>query len=278
MVLIGGMNCFKQSGRVWSRPHDAPRWDLQTEASQLTDHGGWYSCCQVHHGIVVTGGRKDGKYLSKCQLYDVETKKFESLPDMPRPRCFHGSVHHKGRVYFIGGAADPACTREVDVLDVAGRRWSTAASMPTGMYRPNVACVGDTIIVAGVRRTKKAYSYRIPDNKWSDIDDVPRDVSLAWKSTVAVKDKVLVVGDRDMCEYSTTMNAWTVLTPPPIKLPNKSAVLYKSSLLVMGGAGARGPSADMQTYNLRSKTWSTQENHLPEGLYDHSAYLFPKAT
>ena len=132
---------YKEDTNCWESLTDLP-WSV----------GRFYNVCRVDRGLLLTGGITNDA-LKQCWLYDVISKKWESMPQLITARYFHRSVSLSGSVYVVGGKCVGVnnVLASVECLDLRRRQWLAVADMPNAVSCPTVATFGNRIFVFGGR-------------------------------------------------------------------------------------------------------------------------------
>jgi hypothetical protein len=136
----------------------AGRWQREAPLPVVQDEA---RAVVVGDGVFIAGGvgrpRGDGtgETLARFVRYDLTTRRYERLPDLPLALNHVGLASHRGSVYLIGGQYDAegqvGATNRVFRFDVATRRWRELPSMAEPRGAHGVAVVGDRIVVIGGR-------------------------------------------------------------------------------------------------------------------------------
>lgn len=146
----------------------------------------------LHDGVVyLVGGNRRGHmsgYVPWLDAFDPATGKWTELPDAPHARDhFHAAVID-GKLYAAGGRRSAHDTgnamshtvREVDVYDIAAKRWRTApAPLPTGRAGSATAVVDGRLLVLGgesmtqVAAHSEVEAYDPKTGKWSTLAPLP---------------------------------------------------------------------------------------------------------
>jgi non-specific serine/threonine protein kinase len=91
----------------------------------------------------VLAGRDDGNYAD-AERYDPDTRRWERLPDMQKPRGGIASVRVGRRVVVFGGEEETTI-REVEIFNPRTRRWSRLPDMRTPRHGLGGAALGKRI-------------------------------------------------------------------------------------------------------------------------------------
>ena len=96
---------------------------------------------------------KDFKLSFAFERYDLESKTWELLPDMPVAVLGPGIAVFEGMIFVIGGSTIKGESQEasdkVYVFDTNKKTWGMASPLPKGIQFPAVAYIDDRIYVIG---------------------------------------------------------------------------------------------------------------------------------
>ena len=96
---------------------------------------------------------KDFGLSSALERYDFESKKWESLPNMPVAVLGPGIAVIEGKIFVIGGSTikgeSQDASDKVYVFDTNKKTWGMGSPLPKGIQFPAVAYIGNKIYVIG---------------------------------------------------------------------------------------------------------------------------------
>lgn len=104
-------------------------------------------------GIWILGGiGNDGLPIREVDLFDPVTDIwYASITNVPSPRIFASIVHHKNKIYVIGGMENISGTyvssSKVEVYDPYANLWETKSSLPSGSIGAVSGSIGDEIYI-----------------------------------------------------------------------------------------------------------------------------------
>jgi N-acetylneuraminic acid mutarotase len=186
---------------------------------------------------------------------------------MPQPRTRLAAATLDGagtRFYALGGITpNGAITTTVNAYNPTTNSWSTAAPLPTRVYRTNgAAAIGGRIYLSGgltIRRLVES-ALRIYDpatNSWSTGASLPQ--GSFDGVTAAIGTQLYVVAscgagadcdvsfDRALYRYTPSTNSWVQLASPPHPHRDAAAGVIAGKLYVAGDNGAGGQTLDVYT-------------------------------
>ncbi|MDP3072485.1 MAG: hypothetical protein Q8N18_19485 [Opitutaceae bacterium] len=118
----------------------------------------------------IINGHWDG-HVAWLDVLDLKTHQWSRLPDAPRARDHFQAAIIDGRIYVAGGRRSSAATKqvfeltipEVDVFDLASRKWSTlpapAGNLPHLRAGTMSLGVGPLLLVAGGESVTQPHAY-----------------------------------------------------------------------------------------------------------------------
>jgi len=239
------------------------RWQLMTELPQST--GRLYSVCRVEGGLLLTGGCKSkGRATNQCRLYDMATKKWETMPTLFTARYYHRSISLGDCVYVVGGVGvkPDDVLASVERLNLKRRQWSTLPDLPHAVFGSMVATYDNRVFVFGgqdAQRVRMCCSqvFDVARGNWSTVSDTPGMCSLG--AAVTLNESIYVVGgdNRKCLKYDPASDIWKILSHPLYDHANAPAVVWRGSILVAGGGdGHRNTSSVIEAYHPNTDTWS----------------------
>jgi pimeloyl-ACP methyl ester carboxylesterase/N-acetylneuraminic acid mutarotase len=174
--------------------------------------------------VVVCGGYRPGRgFVADTARLDVETWRWERLPDLPTPRAAHAASVCGERLFVFGGVRDDGgAMADANVLDARSRTWMRVPALPTPRNRLAAAAIGSRIFVVG----------------GMTINDAGRE-----SNTAAVE------------VLDTHTMTWTTAAPMPTPRHGHAVVRVGTDLWVIGGYGDGGPTGVVEIYDPASDTW-----------------------
>jgi N-acetylneuraminic acid mutarotase len=186
---------------------------------------------------------------------------------MPQPRTQLAAATLDGagtRFYALGGITpNGAISTSVNVYDRATDHWSSAAPLPTRVYRTNGAgAIGGKIYLSGgltIRRLIESALriYNPATNTWSSGASLPEPSFEG--ATAVIGNQLHVVAscsaggdcdvsfDRALYRYTPGTNSWVQLASPPHPHREAAAGVIAGKLYVAGDDGAGGQTLDVYT-------------------------------
>ena len=155
-----------------------------------------YAACASPKGFIVSGGLSGRVAQAACHEY-VKEGEWRALPPMPTARCDHGSIHHQGHLYIIGGRISlfgPSLD-SVEMLNLESLQWSTLRRLPRGLYRPYVVSACKKLFVISSLNDRSVYEYESERRAWKEKSRMP--YKCEGGSALSVDEWVYVVGGKE---------------------------------------------------------------------------------
>ncbi|KAJ7980983.1 F-box/kelch-repeat protein [Quillaja saponaria] len=167
--------------------------------------------------IVAGGSDKNGNVLKLAELYDSQSGRWETLPNMHTPRRLCSGFFMDGKFYVIGGMSSPTvsltCGEEFDLKTMSWRKIE-------GMYpyvnkaaqAPPLVAVVDNQLYTVEHLTNMVQKYDKEKNTWDVLGRLPvrADSSNGWGLAFkACGEQLLVVGGQRGPEgEAIVLNSW----------------------------------------------------------------------
>lgn len=166
----------------------------------------------VGNKIYAFGGIIGGtSYQSTSYVYDVTTKLWTQLANMPRTRAASGTgvAYVNGKIYVMGGYNGSSYVTNTDIYDIATNTWSAGAARPgTSLMSANAAANGK---IYATTNTRYVNIYDPVANSWtlSSQNPVSRN---SWSSAI-LNNKVYVFNSSVGFDvYDIATDSWTAYT------------------------------------------------------------------
>ena len=265
LVVVGGLTAGQGKEVKHNLCHyysdDKDLWELMTELPPSA--GGICNVCRVEGGMLLTGGSDDkGVVTDHCWLYDMATKKWETMPALATARYYHRTVSLGDSVYVVGGMdVEQKVLASVEHLNLKRRQWSTLPDLQHAVRGSMVATYDNKVFVFGGRDAQDVdtcYSqvFDVTRGSWSTVSDTPEVCSLG--AAVTLNDYIYVVGGFNCksLKYDPASDSWTRLSQPQEEHGNAPAVVWRGSILVAGGGDHQKKSSVIEAYHPATDTWS----------------------
>ena len=228
----------------------------------------------------MTGGFRNGTTTDGCRLYEMATKKWETMPPLNTARYHHRSVVLGQCVYVVGGCGrNNTVLASVECLDLKQRRWSSLTDMPEAVYGCMVATYTNKIFVFGGKNARHqtvacTQVFDPTKGQWSTRSDMTDMCSFG--AAVTLNDCIYVMGgiNSTYLKYEPATDTWTRLSKPRESLVNAPAVVWRGCILVSGGGKYKPESSVIQQYDPRTDTWSDWTTTLPVKLTQHAMLTY----
>jgi N-acetylneuraminic acid mutarotase len=187
---------------------------------------------------------------------------------MPTARCCAAAAAIGGKIYVVGGFADPVGNLStLEVYNPATDTWTEKAPMPTPRAYLGAAAFDGVLYAIGGENTRAGYTgtveaYDPRTNTWTSKASMPTPRSML-ALTVAGGELYALGGDgaspwlRTAEAYKPATNSWRALTPMPAGRSQPSATAVSGKVYVVGG----NYGATVRTlfaYNPQTGVWDTE--------------------
>ncbi len=267
--------------------------------------------CASGHRIFVAGGflgkgpfgdggsepnRKTSKWV---YAYNVETKGWERLPDLPSRAEYGRMAAVAGKLYFVGGAAYandgdrvgpyvPSAAMHVLDLGESAPAWKPMPALPEARTHFALGNVGDLLIAMGgnvydvaergysprtVRKETAVLDLSAPQNGWTVQASAPNPAR-GWSATAACRGKLWVFGGLsfqnqgsksrrvrlpETLSYDPLSDTWTRHTPAPVEISGWGGAAYLDRYVILVG-GHGGPKDVKPRMNVIPLVYDTMED------------------
>ncbi len=218
------------------------------------------------------------------ERYNVCTRTWEKLAELPGPRANVGTAMLNGKLYVLGGNSNAIGFElyefkqyaSVFVYDIATHTWSEAASLPKAYASMAVAAANGKLYAFGgidefYTITNQTYEYDPASNTWREKAPMPGGSRYGAAAT-AWGNKLYVVGgwpDSDLLEiYDPATNTWS--TGPALQQGRHSFGLTAAPdgyLYAAGGAVGYLGEGSAERYNVANNLWEPLSS-----LYDSARF------
>ena len=168
--------------------------------------------------VVVGGCNVAGQPIATAEVFDFDTRKWTSLPDMPVPRAAStGAVVNGNQIIIVGGVtAGQKPLKKVDCFDTEKGKWCDFPSLPIGVVGPYVKIIED-----------KLYCIGGTDKK----------------------------GCNQSVVFDFDKNTWLNLPPKPHPCYSCGGYLYERKIIIVGGRNGQEPVQEVEAFDLDTQQW-----------------------
>jgi N-acetylneuraminic acid mutarotase len=172
----------------------------------------------------ITDGHWDG-HVAWFDVYDPLSKKWEKLPDAPRPRDHFQAAMVGDKLYIAGGRRSEAKTKqvfqltvgEVDVFDFKTQKWATLTAdknIPTKRAGCTAVAIGERVLVIGGESGAQETAH-------------------------------------NQCEaFNTKTQTWETLPPLKTGRHGTQAVVLKNKVFIAAGCGNKGGTPEQNSVEV----------------------------
>ena len=209
---------------------------------------------------------EDGNLLStaECRKFDVATKTWTKLPDMPAPRSSHDAWVMGDKLYVVGGwemkgkDAKSTWPDTALVLDLAAKspEWK---SIPQPFQRRALACAGlgtSLYVIGGLdadgKVQQKVEVYDTATGRWTAGPDLPGKGSGFSPAATATSSKLYVSSDDgELHMLSKDGKAWISLGKSQSSRMVHRIVFDREKLFLIGGTNRDGNFDEIETVSVK---------------------------
>lgn len=236
---------FNPKSNTWKRLADIP--NPATNLAMTT----------VNEKIYAIGG---DQFQSVNREYDLQNNTWKILEPMPTARQHIDCVTYGNNIFITGGLTSwKNISQKTEVFNIAKKRWTEKASIPSLRHNAAVASKDSIIYIIGGCGSK--------DNIWAGINsiecyDIKTDLWLKKKElpfliskpgVVVVNNNIIVLGGhseangKDICSkkvriYNHETNNWVDTTPLPTKNVFFGCTSIGNKIYVIGGTSGGIPN------------------------------------
>ena len=227
-------------------------------------------------GLIYVIGAFEGNYpdevpLDKVYIYDPSSDEWTEGAEIPtaRRRGSGGVAVYGDKIYWVGGLQNGHIDGWVpwlDAFDPATETWTILADAPRERDHFSAAVIGDSLYVAGGRKTgfegslfdktvAEVDAYDFADGTWSTATNL-LPTERAGATTVGVGNELIIIGGESSIPdfahpeteaFNVTTGKWRTLDALIEGRHGMGAVFYNGAIYIAAGAGKRGSSPELFT-------------------------------
>lgn len=167
--------------------------------------------------LYVIGGYVDGEPTAAVWRFSTRTRRWSALPPMRISRGAPAAAVIKGKIYVVGGSSQalgkPVAVSDLEIYDIAARKWSRGPSMRTPRHHHGAAALGGRLIVAGGRGNddlslNTVEQFDPSTNRWTRLAPLP--VGVGGLAVVAAAGQIIAIGGGDDEEQWVSPATWAL--------------------------------------------------------------------
>ena len=171
--------------------------------------------------MFISGGcDKQGQPITRAEVFDFDSRKWNRLPDLPTPRAAagnNGCIVRNNKLIIVGGVTTGQKPLDrVDCYDITSNKWEHFLSLPIGVVGAYVQMVDDKIYCLGGTDKK---------------------------------------GCNQSVVYNFISNQWDQLPPKPHPSYSSGGYLYDRKLFMVGGRNGPDPVKAVEAFDLDTQQW-----------------------
>ena len=243
-VVHGSTAYFSRFHDVYSYTVPGNKWTKLPECKYKH-----FAMAVINDALTTIGGM-DHQYAATNKLLRSGRLWEEVLPPMPTKRDYPAAANTPTHLVVAGGSLKGGIAT-VEVLNTETLQWSTASSLPEGVWYPQMTICGGCLYLAANK--SKVFSCSVEyllkssdgDSVWTRLASIP---VLGDSTLTTLRGRVLAIGGRDSCKYTREIrcydvatNSWSVIDEiPTLRSSVLAAVLPSNELVVVGGQETSG--------------------------------------
>lgn len=217
-----------------------------------------------------------GEFSATFSMYDIQSKKWTALPNIPIQVSFASGVILNHTIYIIGGIDSLfRNTKAFQKFDLQKNQWTTLPSIPNARsHSVSVVCEGKIFVIGGYPGEDQSHfqssslieEYNPVDQTWKKKSDMP--TPRYDPSAVVVNGEIIVAGGytntgmSDVVEkYNTSTDQWLRKADMPFPSGMFGFVVMQNSIYALGGKPYEGMSPILK-YDVEADQW-TQVSTVP---------------
>ncbi|MFN3197057.1 MAG: Kelch repeat-containing protein [Bradymonadia bacterium] len=197
---------------------------------------------------------------------------WSTAAELPGPRQETAVVALDGEIFVIGGFDGRLrIVGTVEAYDPVGDTWRAVADLPVALHHANAAVHDGKIYVLGFlgrgfAADGRGYVYDPAQDTWSPVAPMPDTEARGASGTVAIGDRIYVIGGLDGAQavtlstaYDPTTDTWGPMADIPSPRDHMVATAVNGEVIVIGGRNTRieAHTPQVDIYNPESDTWRT---------------------
>ena len=242
---LSSCEAFDLVSRAWRKCPNLPE-PTHHVGLAATENALWaavgYSCLRFTH-------QTDPKLLKLSS----GAAKWTKVTSLPKPIGEHSLLHHRGKLYIVGGRTASADSAELHEFDVETSVWRELKPMPTARHSFGATIHNNEIWVIGGRSSKLGSRidiveiYDIENGAWRISTPIPN--GGGGISAISFNGQVHVLGgevfepsmvlDRHHA-FDADKDIWTSLPPAPDPRHGLASVAFEDKIYSIGGGAKPG--------------------------------------
>ncbi|CAK8685764.1 unnamed protein product [Clavelina lepadiformis] len=148
-----------------------PKWD--SKLPSMGEKRCRFASALLNGLVYCAGGENDTGYLSSCESYNPEERKWSSIRNMNKKRSSHALVSARGLLYALGGWDDNNTTNTAEFYDPRNGKWEYIPPMKTCRYGLTAVVLNNEIYAIGghdgSNRLSSVEKYNLDTKTWLDV-------------------------------------------------------------------------------------------------------------
>lgn len=249
IYVIGGIRFWGSTDKVEAYDIANDDWEKLPNLPEKLNHIGIASDGKK---VFVSGGflnMRQTEFVNTLYAYDVETRKWSTLKNMPNTRGAHYMIYRNGQLHLLGGRQH----QEVWTYTISNDSWTSNIIAPIPELRDHITVLQDNqrLYIVGGRQMGKVKSdcwqYDYQTKQWITFAQIP--TPRGGQTAALVNNQIHIIGGEDLEEsttfgehnvYNLTTKSWTTQTNLPTARHGLTSEVYQDKWYVIGGGKKAG--------------------------------------
>ncbi|CAK8689909.1 unnamed protein product [Clavelina lepadiformis] len=169
ILLMGGWqgSTYYNSVEMLDLNDENPKWD--SNLPSMGEKRGLFVSALLDGLVYCAGGENDTGYLSSCESYNPEERKWSSIRNMSKIRSLHALVSARGLLYALGGYDGYNKTNTAEFYDPRNGKWEYIPPMKTCRGDLTAVVLNNEIYAIGGYGLSSVEKYNLDTKTWIDV-------------------------------------------------------------------------------------------------------------
>ncbi len=239
---------------------------------EVPEHISWFSVCDLHNNIYLTGGIVENQVLPHAWMFDSAARTWNRLPDMPTPRARHASVAWQGKVFTFGGIhlmddGHLVAVESIECYDTSTDSWSEVGTCPMPRKQSQAVRHKNTVVEIGGTQSgakvKTMESYLCDDRGVTYSGEQFVLPELVQFSKIVVINSIFYIvweDSKKLISLNPEKRTFHRLADMKYSHIHSGATVLNGKLYVSGGLVDGKPSRVIECYDPATDTWTCIKN------------------
>lgn len=218
--------------------------------------------------VIYTAGGYLRQSLSNFEYYNICSKQWHRLPDLPTPRSGLSACVVKGSFYVVGGRnnshdGNMDCN-SLEMYDSLRKQWVTKCPMSVPRNRVGVGVIDNMIYAVGGSQGQQHHCtverYDPDCDKWTNV--APMKIKRIGVGVASLNRLLYAVGGYDGANrlrsaecYDPEVNEWSPIPPMNTTRSGAGVAGMDNHIYAVGGYDSNCQLKSVERYDTSTKTW-----------------------